>query len=456
MNAIQPKNKQNTLLSEHQSAVVVGLGLTGFSCVRYLLARGLHVSVTDSRKVTDYTEQLKTEYPQVDLYLGDLNQHVLNNAGLVVVSPGVPLKEPALVEASENGAVLIGDIELFVQENTAPVIAVTGSNGKSSVTALAGQICESAGLKTLVAGNIGIPVLDSLTSNEYYDVCVLELSSFQLEATNSVNASAAIILNVSDDHMDRYDSIGDYLLAKLRIFRGAEHVIIYRHDELLKQVSLPKDSLVTYGLDEPDDKHDFGVKKYSNREWLVKGDERLIKLDNIPLTGRHNVANVLAALALTEQLQLDMDKAVEAIKSFKGLPHRTELIRELDGVKWVNDSKATNIGATIAALQGMRENVILIAGGQGKGADFSELAATISDKVKCVILFGEDAGLIDQELSAVISTCLVADMKAAVDEASQLAGHNDVVLLSPACASFDMYAGFEERGDDFRRLVEGL
>lgn len=456
MNAAQLKESHKILLSEHQSAVVVGLGLTGFSCVRYLLAKGLRVSVTDSRKTTDYTEQLQAEYPDVDLYLGDLNQEILNTASLIVISPGVSLSHPSLIEAARYGATLVGDVELFIQQNTAPVIAITGSNGKSSVTTLVGEICQQAGLKTLVAGNIGVPVLDSLTENQAYDICVLELSSFQLETTVAVNAAAAIILNVSDDHMDRYESIGDYLLAKLRVFKGAERVIIYRHDELLKQVSLPKENLITYGLDEPKNNNDFGVKKTANKEWLVKGEARLMKRQDIPLTGKHNVANVLAALALTEKFKLDQKKVLQAIKKFKGLPHRTELIRELKGITWINDSKATNVGATTAALQGIEEKVILIAGGQGKDADFSELADVMSERVKCVILFGEDAQKIYIAIKHNVKTYCVIDMSQAVNKAQKLAEKGDVVLLSPACASFDMYSGFDARGDDFRQQVEAL
>ena len=453
---MQLNDKQNLLLNQHQSAVVVGLGLTGFSCARYLLSRGLQVTVTDDRQETNYSEQLAQEYPQVVLHMGELNQQVLNESGLIVVSPGVPLNTPALLEASQNGAMLVGDIELFVQENQAPVIAITGSNGKSSVTALVGEICQQAGLRTLVAGNIGVPVLDSLTEGEHYDVCALELSSFQLEATDAVNASAAVILNISDDHMDRYDSIGDYLLAKLRIFKGAERIIVYRHDDLLKQVSLPSERLITYGLDEPKSKYDFGVKKIANMEWLVQGEERLMKLRDIPLTGKHNVANVLAAFALTKQMNLDKENVLQAIKSFKGLPHRTELVRELNGVKWVNDSKATNIGATIAAIQGIDESIILLAGGQGKDADFTELADVLPGKVKYVILFGQDAQKIDDAIGTNVETYRVENMSEAVSKAHQLAEPTDVVLLSPACASFDMYSGFTARGDDFRQQVEVL
>lgn len=443
---IQSYNPNTPVLAQYTSATVVGLGLTGYSVVRYLLARGLSVRVVDSRLAPPMVKQLREKYPQVELCLGDFS--ALQDQPLLIVNPGVSLLEPELRKARRNGAHLIGDIELFVQENTKPIIAITGSNGKSTVTTLVGHMCEAGGISALVAGNIGVPALDALTDQADYQVAVLELSSFQLETTSHMHAQASAILNVSADHMDRYASMGDYLLAKARVLRGAERAILPRHDEQIGQLSNAS-QMLTFELDEPSNDDEFGLGRKSNLRWLFKGDKALIKLRDVPLIGMHNVKNVLASLALVDFLDIPVADLVGAITSFKGLPHRMQTVCTNAGVTWVNDSKATNIGATSTALQNLEQDIYWIAGGQGKGADFTPLRAAISDKIKLLIVIGEDAPAIQAALHDLLAIEKVDTMRNAVNLAGSRAKTGSVVLLSPACASFDMYKNFEQRGNDF-------
>lgn len=442
-----------TLLGQYASAVVLGLGKTGYSVVRYLRKAGLTVAVADTRATPPYLSDIKRDHPEVETFLGDFDETTLARFPLIVLSPGLPLSMPALQLARQQGARIVGDIELFIEANTQPLIAITGSNGKSTVTTLVGEMCRAGGMQPWVAGNIGVPALDALTDQVTYDLAVLELSSFQLETTSTVGADAAAILNVSADHMDRYGSHGDYLLAKARILRGAKRGILPRHDNQLRQITNIGKPL-SFGLDAPESDCEFGVKRDKKYRWLMKGDQRLIRLRDIPLLGLHNIENVLAAYALIDFLQLSAEKVKQAVLDFKGLPHRMQTVIQHQGVTWVNDSKATNIGATSTALQNLEQPIIWIAGGQGKGADFSALAKAITPKIKYLILFGEDALSIQSALTGLLPINLVDDMQQAVDFAAQLAVKGDVVLLSPACASFDMYKSFEHRGDDFTALVK--
>ena len=451
--AQQTYKQDQSIISQYQSASVIGLGVTGYSAVRYLRARGLSVSVLDSRNEPALANKLSAEFPEVDCYFGEFDSVNLENTGLIVASPGVSLKEPILRTAKANGALIVGDVELFLQENPHPVIAITGSNGKSTVTKLVGEMCSGAELHPWVAGNIGQPVLDVLTDKGAYDVAVLELSSFQLETTLNVAADSAAILNISADHMDRYDSMGDYVLAKARILRGSKRAVLPRHDEQLKQITNISDAL-NFDLDEPSSKSEFGVKRQSNNRWLVQGEERLIKLQDIPLVGLHNVKNVLSAFALVDFLNLPLTNLVSTVKSFKGLAHRMQTVAEYDGVTWVNDSKATNIGATSTALTNLEKNVVWIAGGEGKGADFAELKNAINANVKQLVLIGRDAPEIASALDGALPIEMANSMQDAVTKAGSLATQDSIVLLSPACASFDMYQNFEKRGDDFVRCVK--
>lgn len=453
---ISPRhNKQRKLVEQYQRAAVIGLGATGVSVVRYLRARSIEVRVLDSRPIPPGASLLSESFPDVETNYGPFDLAQLHEVELIIVSPGVSLKEPMLVQARREGAHIVGDIELFLEENTRPLIAITGSNGKSTVTELVGQMVQAGGLVPLVAGNIGKPALDALTDKEHYEVAVLELSSFQLETTSRVPADAATILNISPDHLDRYDSMGDYALAKSRILRGAKRAVLPRHDEQFNMITHVGE-LLSFELDEPQHAHEFGVKKRASGRWLMHGNKPLMRLRDIGLLGLHNVKNVLSAFALTDFLGLALDTQVAAVKAFKGLPHRMQTVETNGGVAWVNDSKATNIGATSTALANLESPVILIAGGQGKGADFSELASAVTSAIRVVILIGEDADTIASALQALVKVVHAKDMANAVDVAAEYARPGDVVLLSPACASFDMFKGFEHRGRVFTECVERL
>ena len=446
-------NQDRSIIEQYQAAMVIGLGVTGYSVVRYLRGCGLQVRVMDSREKPPMLEKLDQQHPEVEVYTGSFESKNIESSALLVVSPGVALSEPVLQKAARQGAHIVGDIELFLQQNTMPLIAITGSNGKSTVTALVGEMCSAAGMKTLVAGNIGLPVLDALTDRTDYQLVVLELSSFQLETTHKIHASTATVLNVSADHMDRYDSMGDYMLAKARILRGAERAILPRHDEDFEQITTVAKKL-TFGLDAPANDSEFGVKRQSNYRWLLKGEQRLIKLRDISLLGKHNIKNILAAYALVDFLDLPIDKMNSAVTAFKGLAHRMQTVLVNDQVTWVNDSKATNVGATSTALQSLEQDVIWIAGGQGKGADFNQLREAVDKNIKMLVLMGEDADLIETALRGVLPIQRVKDMQQAVNLAGEAADSGSIVLLSPACASFDQYQDYAARGDDFIRYVK--
>jgi UDP-N-acetylmuramoylalanine--D-glutamate ligase len=438
-----------------QRAVVVGLGLTGASCVRHLHGLGYELIGVDTRAAPPKLAELQSEFPDVEWHTGGLDERWLRDAALLAVSPGVSLKEPALARAIAAGAEVVGDIELFAHAAKAPVLAVTGANGKSTVTSLVGAMCQAGNLNTRVGGNIGIPAL-SLLADSTPDVYVLELSSFQLETTVSLNAHAATVLNIAPDHMDRYASLQAYAAAKARIFRGTGLMVLNADDAIVQGMALPTRVAVRFMLNAPQSMSDYGLGGSGSEVWLVRGDDEIIPARDVPLPGRHNLANVLAALALTDALQVPRAAQVAAIRAFRGLPHRTELVAERDGVRWINDSKGTNVGATAAALNGMSAPVVLIAGGDGKGADFTELKGVCAAHARAVVLIGRDAPQIEQALRGVVPTRYAADMPAAVRIARDLARAGDIVLLSPACASFDMFDNYQHRGDVFRRAVEEL
>ena len=435
-------------LSQFSAATVVGLGVTGFSAVRYLHQRGLTVHVIDSRQQPSMLDPLNQQYPQVSTELGEFDKVTIAAYSLVVVSPGVALREPFLRAAKKQGCYIVSDIELFLLENTQPLIAITGSNGKSTVTILTGCMCKAGGLQPLVAGNIGLPVLDALTDQLDYNIAVLELSSFQLEATHRVPAEAATILNISADHLDRYASMDEYVLAKARIFNGAKRMVLPRHDEHCQSLGSFK-QLSTFALDEPSNDDDFGLRQVQQQQWLVKGQKKLMKVSDIALTGSHNVSNVLAAFALVDFLELNIQHLNSAVAEFVGLPHRMQTVAHTGSVRWVNDSKATNIGATQTALTSLQQPIIWIAGGQGKGADFSELRDSLSEHIVLVILLGEDASKIADALADLVPIKHANNMHEAINIATQHTVQNCVVLLSPACASLDMYPSYAHRGDDF-------
>ncbi len=358
------------------------------------------------------------------------------------------------MNALKNRLEVIGDLELFLSAAEAPVVAITGSNGKSTVTTLLGEMAKASGLDTGVGGNLGVPMLDLLASGR--QLYVVELSSFQLELINDLKGATACLLNISPDHMDRYKNLDNYIAAKQRIFQGAASIVSNREDSLIVQSSAQKNHLTTFGLDVPV-QGQYGIMSFKGTDYLCCGDERLISVDSVAMKGRHNLANALAALALGSAVGLKLNALLTTLQGFKGLPHRCEVVTTIDKVLFIDDSKGTNIGATVAAIEGFGStsgpNLLLIAGGQGKGQDFNELRAAAGRFVKYGILYGEDAQQIQDALQSTINIQRVETVESAVNYAKQSAVAGDIVLFSPACASFDLFAGFEERGRHFQRAV---
>lgn len=440
--------------TQRPRACVVGLGPTGWSCVRYLVKQGYDVSGTDTRAHPPKLADLRREFPHMALGLGGLNADIIRQAELLVVSPGVSLREPAIAQAIAAGAQAVGDIELFARAVQTPVVAVTGANGKSTVTSLVGAMCAAAGLRTCMAGNIGLPVL-SVLDQPPPDVYVLELSSFQLETTYSLNAAAAAVLNITPDHMDRYRDVPEYAAAKARIFQGDGVMVLNKDDPAVQTMANAGRRIVRFTLDTPGE-DEYGLRTHNGETWLVYGSRLLLPASEVRIPGRHNLANVLAAMALVGAMNLPLAAMRQAVTAFRGLPHRTELVAERHGVRWINDSKGTNVGATVAALRGMTSPVILIAGGEGKGADFTELKDACAAHARAVVLIGRDAPLIAAALGKTVAVHFAQDMTAAVAQAAALAHPGDVVLLSPACASFDMFDNYEHRGRVFAQAVRGF
>jgi len=442
--------------AQQQRSLIVGLGQTGLSCARFLSARSVPFLVVDSREAPPELAALRAELPGVEVQLGPFDSRLFLSCSEIILSPGVSLQTPEIVAAVAAGVTVIGDIDLFARHINAPVLAITGSNGKSTVTELLHEILRCAGKQVAMGGNIGIPVLElvsALNAVEETDFYVLELSSFQLETTHELNAAASVVLNLSADHLDRYGSLAHYLAAKQRVSHGDGIVVWNRDDVALNKSDLNDRANCSFGMDEPSE-NNFGVKFENGTRYLVKGDQLLISADALALKGAHNIANALAAAALADSVGINHDAIVAGLKRFAGLPHRMQQVAEKNSVSWINDSKGTNVGATVAALRGIDRPVILIAGGVGKEADFSPLKAVLAEKARTVILIGQDAALIDAAIGGAVSVVHENSMKAAVVRAAQLAHAGDVVLLSPACASFDMFSGFEARGDAFVGAVK--
>lgn len=436
--------------------VIVGMGLTGYSCARYLSARGIDFAVVDSRTNPPMLDRLYREFPDVPLYTSGLEESVLCGARRLLVSPGVSLQEPAIRAAATQGVEITGDIELFCRQAAAPIIAITGSNGKSTVATLVAEMAAEAGMQAGLAGNIGVPALD-LLEREVYGVFVLELSSFQLELVRSLNARAATVLNVSADHMDRYDSLADYARAKAAIFSGTGTMVLNRDDVLVAGMEQKDRRVIGFTLHEPDE-NDYGIIIQGDHRWLAHGGTRLLPVDAMQMAGDHNVANALAALALGGELGLDKNAMLDVLKRFTGLPHRCQWIADINKVRWINDSKGTNPGAACAAIRGLAgtNNVVLIAGGDGKGADFSSLAGVAADCLRAAIVIGRDGPRIKSVLEGTVPVHEAQSMESAVHLAANLVKENDVVLLSPACASFDMFEDYRERGKAFTAAVKAL
>lgn len=438
--------------------LVVGLGKTGLSVVRYLHALGETVVVVDSRDIPPGLNVLKNEFADIECFTGKFSTALFVNARRIVVSPGVPLAEPALLEARKKNIEIIGDIDLFTHEVAAPVVAITGSNGKSTVTTLLAFMAARSGMNAVAAGNIGTPVLDSL--DDHADLYVLELSSFQLETLQRLPMKAAVVLNISADHMDRYESLAAYAMSKLVIYENAEVLVLNKDDVLASSLAANQPGAANrkiFFTGSRPEQGEFGLCQDGQQKTaLCFGSRMLITADQLKIKGAHNLQNALAALALGQAIGLSMDSMIAVLAEFAGLPHRMQFVAEMDGVNWVNDSKATNVGAAVAALAGLPGKHVLIAGGEGKDANFSELAGAIKQHCRAVVLLGRDAAQIAAIVDNAIPVKSVNSMRAAVQAARSLAQAGDNVLLAPACASFDMFDSFEHRGNVFIDEVEKL
>ena len=444
-------NKHFSLNPQTSHIVVVGLGITGFSIARYLHKLGFQFSVVDSRENPPNSDELKQLSPNILLTAGAFQAESFAKATHLIVSPGISLQQPMIAQTLERGAILVSDIDIFACATTAPIVAITGANGKSTVTTMVGEMGNASGKKTGVGGNLGTPVLDLLDDeNELY---VLELSSFQLERTHVLNAAAATVLNVTADHLDRHADMNDYAAQKQKIFRGNGVMVLNRDDAYVAAMA---DSTRQQAFFTIQGQNGFHIAKRDGVEWLVNDETDFMPCAELPLEGRHNQANALAALALGQAVGLDKTAMCSALKNFVGLSHRMQKVAVKNGVAWVNDSEATNIGACIAALEGYDEKVILIAGGDGKGADMNELRPAAAEKTKSVIVMGKDAPLIEAALQDLVPLYSAESMIEAVRIAAHLAKSGDTVLLSPACASLDQYKSYADRGNQFAAAVLAL
>lgn len=445
-----------SVITSDRRTLVVGLGKTGLSCVRYLQSQGRSVAVADSRSHPPGLDELRARFPDVPAHCGAFDADYFAGFNELIVSPGISVETPAIAQAREQGASIRGDIDLFSHAAQAPIVAITGSNGKTTVTTLVGEMAKAAGVHVAVGGNIGTPALDLL--DDGVDLYVLELSSFQLETTEELGAEAATILNVTDDHMDRYPTKMAYFQAKQRIYNGCKKAVINLDDALSQPMARDNLSFRCYG------QHRINPETFSLREeegqlWITYGFDNLIRADELKLIGRHNLLNIMAALALGDCVGLPMNTMLDVARRFEGLAHRCQFVRAVNGVEYINDSKGTNVGATVAALDSLKpadQQLVLIAGGDGKGADFSPLRDVVRRTCRHVVVFGKDAVRLEETLSGQVAVSRVADLSAAVETAAREAQAGDRVLLSPACASLDMFTNYEARGAAFIEQVEGL
>ncbi|HHW7507432.1 TPA: UDP-N-acetylmuramoyl-L-alanine--D-glutamate ligase [Mannheimia haemolytica] len=425
---------------ENKTVTIIGLGTTGLSCVDFFKKKNANIQVIDTRTNPAGADKLDVTIP---LHTGGLNSEWLLKSDLIVISPGLAVATPEIQQAIQAGVEVVGDVELFCREAKAPIIAITGSNGKSTVTTLTTEMAKQAGIKVGMGGNIGVPVLSLLEGD--YDLFVLELSSFQLETTYSLKAKAATVLNISEDHMDRYDSISDYRQAKLRIYDNAENIIVNGEDAQTYPIQAVK-KVIRFAEQNAE---------YSLRnQMLYSGDDAIIQTKQMLISGRHNEMNALAAMALAEAANVPREGIVKALQIYGGLPHRFQAVATNDGVRWVNDSKATNVGSTVAALNGLNiaGTLYLLLGGDGKAADFSELKPLINKPNIVCYCFGQDGAAL-AELSE--QSVLVETMQQAIEAIRPQLKKGDMVLLSPACASLDQFKNFEQRGEVFMALAQG-
>lgn len=444
--------------SQGKFTVVVGLGISGVSAANFLYQQGQQVVVMDSRENPPGIEQVSESVQKI---VGKIDTDILFQADEIVLSPGLAVEMPEIQQAIAKGIKVISEIQLLRRATNAPMIAITGSNAKSTVTTLIGEMAKNAGKKVAVGGNLGRPALDLLRDEP--ELFVLELSSFQLETTTDLNAEVAVILNMSEDHLDRHGTMQNYQTIKHRIFQGAQHIVFNRDDVATQtDVVAPK---ISFGINQPE-AGQYGVIYENNTIWLVRGEQKLLSSDELYIQGTHNIANVLACFALGESVGLDLESMIATAKQFKGLEHRCEYVETINHVRYYNDSKGTNVGATLAAIDGLGKaiqlkngKIALILGGQGKGQDFSLLAQAVQSYVKTIVLIGEDAKKIHQDLAGhtpAVEYIFADSLNQAIDICQQHTQANDVVLLSPACASFDMFTGYPDRGQQFVRCVHEL
>lgn len=442
------------LIGSSKKLAVIGLGVTGVSVARFLTSKNSYFCMFDTREAPPSLNSFTSEFPNVDIYLGEMDEHALSDFDEIIVSPGISMQEACIQSAKKLGKPVYGDIELFLKEVHVPVVGITGSNGKTTVTTLVGLCAVESGLNAKVGGNIGTPALDLLDENA--DLYVLELSSFQLETIGKANLTLACNLNVTPDHMDRYGSFAQYVAAKQRIYYGAKSVVFNGEDVLTRPPEIDGVKRCQFSTERKVEENAIQYYWNSENNCLMCGQTPLMTVADLKIKGLHNVQNALSVFAVCDGLNIDKKDTVKVLSTFSGLPHRCQLVEEKNDVLFVNDSKATNVGAAEAAITGfvkMNYDVVLIAGGDGKGVDFKLFSQCIDKNVSAVILIGRDAEEIGKHLNSATPCRNAGSMKEAVAIAVSIANKNSVVLLSPACASFDMYSGYEERGEDFVRAV---
>jgi UDP-N-acetylmuramoylalanine--D-glutamate ligase len=438
--------------------LVIGLGKTGISCIEYLVDKGENVAVADTRTNPSNLKDIKEKYPCVNISTGAIPDELIKRANTIIVSPGISFNESFIQKAINLKKEIIGDVELFVRSARAPIIAVTGTNGKTTVTTLIGEIAEKSGLKVLVGGNIGTPALDLLEQPKP-DLYVLELSSFQLQTTLSMCFDVSILLNITEDHIDHHGSINSYRNAKFKIFKNCKTAVI--NEALLSEIfpcnnyDINVEKIFNFSLNKPSTSNDFGIVESNGNKLLANGDEILMPVSDLKIVGIHNQENVLSVLAACKAFGLKTENITSVLKEFKGIKHRCQLIREKNSIKWYNDSKATNVGATVASVTGLgskNKNIILIAGGVGKNADFTKLREPIKNHVKTVILFGRDVKIISNAIKNTANIICCENLQKTIEIAENLSEKGDIILFAPACASFDMFKNYEHRGDEFTNL----
>lgn len=432
--------------------LVVGLGVTGFSVVRFLVSRGIQVAIVDSRENPPCLAELQSFNANLPVFLGRFDRQAFKVATHLVVSPGISLDTEEIFQALELGLPLLSDIDLFASVVTSPVVGITGSNGKSTVTSLLGVMAKKAGWNVRVGGNLGVPALDLVNEDEPVDLYILELSSFQLERTSLFHCAAATVLNISPDHMDRHGDLETYARAKQSIFSNCTVRVLNHDDSMVASMAKKDQPALYFGLDE-NELLDFSVHHSGDGEWIVRRGHPLIRVDSVNIKGKHNISNALASLALGQAIGLSMEPMLDGLKVFQGLPHRMQWVAIDNDIAWVNDSKATNVGACIAAMEGLTGKVVLIAGGDGKGADFSALKEAVKNTARAVVLIGKDADYLYSLFVSEVTTIKALDLQRAVELSAELARPGDTVLLSPACASLDQFTDYQERGRAFEKAV---